>query len=101
MTSEINQPVKTFAVDQRFEIGADQNIRRRLAGLRITLDPDRIVRSGHGKVTNMGFKRQNLLLARAFGCEIHGHKGCVIHRDPDLLDRCDQKIGVSVLAQDR
>ncbi len=101
MLSDLDQPVETFAVNQRLEVGAHQNIGRRFAGFGIPFHTDWRVCPGADLVAYICGKCQNLIAALARRLEIDRDKGRVIHRDPDLFNRRDKKIIVAFLLQDR
>ncbi len=99
MRPDFHQPVEALAVDQRLEIRANVDIGRRLAGRRIPLDSNRMLRTRTCLVTEIGHKGQRLSLAFACNGEINGHEWRVIDGDPHFLDGCDQHIAIPVLPE--
>lgn len=89
VTAQINHAVKTFAVDQRFKVRADQNIGRGFACFRVTHNADWVVWSGDCGILDMGGKGQNLIGACTLHAEIRGDKGRVFNRDSHLFHGSD------------
>lgn len=98
---KLHQTIETLAVDQRLKVGPHQNVRRGFASFRVPFNPDRMIRSGDGQIPHMGLKRQALRLTLTLRLKVDGNKRGIIDRDPDLFDRCDQKIIIAILAQNR
>jgi len=97
MFSNLDQTVERLAINQGFQIGANQHIGRRLAGLRITHHADRMIGARHHAVTDIGFKLQPV----AAFVEIDGNEGRVIYGNSHLLDRGDQHIIIPIAPQNR
>lgn len=87
MSAKINQAIKTLAVNQRLKVRPDQNVRRRLACLRVAFDADWAIWTRNGYIIHMGHKGQNLSLPGPLSFEIDGDKRRVIDGDSHLLDR--------------
>lgn len=101
MRSDVHQPVEALAVDQRFEICANMDIGRGLAGRRIPLDSNPVLRSRTGLIAEIGHEVQRLSLAFACNSEVDGHERRVVDGDSHFLDRSYQHIAIPVLPENR
>src|SRR5690554_4534978 len=100
MHTDIDEPVKRFAIDQRLQIIAHEHIGRRLAGFAVALYANRRLGADRGRVTYIGQKRQALILAGARHLEVERHKWRVIDNYSDLLDGGDEEVFVALFSQD-
>jgi len=100
VVADLDQPVKALAVDQGLQVGANQHIGRRLAGLLIADHANRMIGTGAGEFPDIGFKGQNLITPCPGNLEVDSDKGGVVHDDANFLDGRDETIIVTVLATD-
>lgn len=94
----VNKAVKALPVDQRLQIGANQDVRARFPRFRITRHANRVFRSGRDSVIHVSQEGQRLVAACTSRLKVDGHKGCIIYGNARLFHRRDQKVVISVLA---
>ena len=99
--SKLDKPVETLAINQSLQTGADHHIRRWLTSFGISHETQRRCGARRHAVANIGLKRQTLAPIFARDIEIHCHERRVVNRDPNLLDRSNQKVLIPILAQNR
>ena len=95
--AKLHQPVEALAVDQRFQPRADLDIGRRLARFGIADHPDRMLRTRHRQLAQIGGEAQPLLVPR----DIDRDEGRVVDGDADLFDRGDEVMPVALALEDR
>ncbi len=87
---------------QCVQLPAHPHQRRRLAGLFIDFDRDRMILSRLGKIADIGGEDERLVLTLADRIDPCGNEGRDLHLDADLLDRGYKVVNAIVIfPQDR
>lgn len=100
MLAQINEAVEAFAVNERFEVAAYQNVRSWFAGFEVARDTDGVLGARGALIADICGEGQHLLITCAADFEIYRNEGRIIDGDADFFDRGDEKIIVAVFAQD-
>ena len=96
----VDETVEALTVNERFKIGADVDVGRRLARFGVAFDADRMLGACCCHVAEIRLERERLALAAVSGREVDGYKRRVVDGDADLFDGRDEYVAVAVLAKD-
>lgn len=102
----LHRPFREFVEDrtchQRVQPATHPHQRRRLAGLFIDFDRDRMILPCLGEIADIGGEDQRLVLALTDDIDPCSNEGRDLHLDADLLDRSDEVVNAIVIfPQDR